>query len=297
MNDSRLLWNWKWLLPLLSFLSELVRSESSSPNLSICNYFTVKVSFIWLFSLLVSDLLGLLDWLSLYLLPLLRLCSFYFRLYYFFLDNETMGDLSCHTWSICCLPVLFIIRLIVSNLVPITKLLRKCCSLRTGLAHYWWINDDDDVFLVAKPGRNAQIMRWCGIEQICCSNPVPISDSGQPRPRLWGPNSHSLSPTRRSSLPMTRDEWNKYNRQQAKDIHRGHQYMGLSVTSCVDDEVPRFYVTEHHKRPLPGSVRIRYRAWAWTRCNLSFRKFSGFRNCGIKLVTPIKFKFTIKDVF
>ena len=48
--------------------------------------------------------------------------------------------------------------------------------------------------------RHAQIMRRCGLEQVCCSNPVPTSESGKSRPRLWVPNPYSLSPTRRSNM-------------------------------------------------------------------------------------------------
>ena len=63
--------------------------------------------------------------------------------------------------------------------------------------------------------------------------------------------------------------------------------MGLSVTSCVDDEGPTSYVPEHRKKIIRGRVRIRYRAWALTCCNVPFWKLSGFWNCGIELVTPI----------
>ena len=77
---------------------------------------------------------------------------------------------------------------------------------------------------VSIPGRHDQIMRWCGLEQVLfCSNPVPTLDSGQPRPRLCVTNPHSLSQTRRSSMPMTRDEWNKYNRKRTKDRNGEHQ--------------------------------------------------------------------------
>ena len=48
--------------------------------------------------------------------------------------------------------------------------------------------------------RHARIMRRCGIEQVCCSNQVPTSDSGQSSPRLWVPNPYYLSPTRRSNM-------------------------------------------------------------------------------------------------
>ena len=63
--------------------------------------------------------------------------------------------------------------------------------------------------------------------------------------------------------------------------------MGLSVTSCVDDEGTSSYLPEHPNRPLPSSVIIRYRAWSWRICNLPYWKFSGFRNCVIVPVTPI----------
>ena len=48
--------------------------------------------------------------------------------------------------------------------------------------------------------RHAQIMRRCGLKQVCCSNPVLTSDSGQSSPRLWVPNPYSLIPTRRSNM-------------------------------------------------------------------------------------------------
>ena len=38
--------------------------------------------------------------------------------------------------------------------------------------------------------------------------------------------------------------------------------MGLSVTSCVDDEETSSSIPEQPNRPLSGSVRIRYRDWA-----------------------------------
>ena len=71
----------------------------------------------------------------------------------------------------------------------------------------WYDDDDDDVFSVSGPGSHAWITRRFGIEQICFSNPVPPSDSGQSSPRLWVTNPHSLSLTRRSSMPITRRKW------------------------------------------------------------------------------------------
>ena len=62
---------------------------------------------------------------------------------------------------------------------------------------------------------------------------------------------------------------NKYigneNRQQAKDRHRGNQflnYMEMSFTSCVEEKEPGSYVPKHPKRQLPSSLRIRYGAWS-----------------------------------
>ena len=63
------------------------------------------------------------------------------------------------------------------------------------------------VFLVSVPGRCARVMRRCGLKQMCCSNPVPTSDSVQSSPRIWVPNPHYWSPTRRSKIPMTRELW------------------------------------------------------------------------------------------
>ena len=60
--------------------------------------------------------------------------------------------------------------------------------------------------LVLQAVRHAQIMRRCGLKQVCCYNPVPTSVSGQSIPRHWVPNPHSLSPTRQSNMPMTWDE-------------------------------------------------------------------------------------------
>ena len=48
------------------------------------------------------------------------------------------------------------------------------------------------VFSVSRPGWDARIMRWCGLEQVLfCSNSVPTSDRAQPSPRLWVPNPYS----------------------------------------------------------------------------------------------------------
>ena len=71
----------------------------------------------------------------------------------------------------------------------------------------------------------AQIMRWCGLEQVFWSNLVPTSDGGQPVPNFCVRNLHSLSPTKRSSTQMKRDEWNEYNIQRAKDSHGGQQFL------------------------------------------------------------------------
>ena len=64
----------------------------------------------------------------------------------------------------------------------------------------------------------------------------PTLGSGQPIPRLWVPNAHYLSLTRRISMPMTRDEWYEYNRQLEKYIQAGYQRinrMGVLVASRV----------------------------------------------------------------
>ena len=81
----------------MSLLLELVRSDSSSPNSSIFASVVVKVFFVLLFILLISDLLDLLDRLDLDLFSLILLCYFSCRLFYCLLYNETLGDLPCHT--------------------------------------------------------------------------------------------------------------------------------------------------------------------------------------------------------
>ena len=97
VNDVGLLWKWKWLFPIMSALSELVRSYSLYLNSSISAFIVVKVFFVWLFRFPMLDLLELLDRLALYLSP-----SFYFFccISYCLLENETLGDLICHTWII-----------------------------------------------------------------------------------------------------------------------------------------------------------------------------------------------------
>ena len=51
----------------------------------------------------------------------------------------------------------------------------------------------------------------------------------------------------------------------------------------VWDEGPIYSLTEHPENwPLPGSVRIRYRAWAWTLISPPSLSFLGFRNIGFK---------------
>ena len=81
LNDVRLLWNWKWLFPLLSSLSELVRMDYSSPNSSMLASNVVKVFFVFLFSLSISDLLDLLGWIAQGILSLILffLSSFLLR--------------------------------------------------------------------------------------------------------------------------------------------------------------------------------------------------------------------------
>ena len=139
---------------------------------------------------------------------------------------------------------------------------------------------------VSRPGRHAQIMRWCGLEQVrFFSNPVPTSESGQPSPIIWVPNPHSLIQTRRSSMSMTIDKWKKYNRQRTKVRPRGGTNLtngGYKLTCVLKT---RNLVLLYTERPeiyqLPSSVRIRYCAWAWTFCNLLFQniiRLSKFRN-------------------
>ena len=120
--------------------------------------------------------------------------------------------------------------------------------------------------------RHAQIMRRCGLEQVCCSNPVQTSDSGQSSPRLWVPNPYSISPTRQSNMHL---QWQGTNerihsqRQQVtkrtKDRHGGTNFTyGESQLPCLWHERPSSSVPEHPKIPLPSSVRIRYCVRAWT---------------------------------
>ena len=120
--------------------------------------------------------------------------------------------------------------------------------------------------------RHAQIMERCGLEQVCCSNPVPTSDSGQSSPRLWVPNPYSLNPKRQSNMHANdkgrmngyigndNREWNE----QRTDTGGTNFTYGDSQLPCLWHKGPSSSVPEHPKRPLPSSVRILYCAWAWT---------------------------------
>ena len=142
--------------------------------------------------------------------------------------------------------------------------------------------------------RHAQIMRRCGLEQVCCSNPVPTSDSGQSSPRFWVPNPNYLSPTRRSKPAF---QWQGTNERihrqwhqgtkQTKDRHGGHQFhiWGISVTSLVTQRTwffctrtPRETITQQRENSL---LRVGLNIF-----DLPFRRFSDFRNYGLEPVTP-----------
>ena len=93
-------------------------------------------------------------------------------------------------------------------------------QLKVAWWWWWWC------VLVSRPGRHAQIMRCCGLEQVLFwSIMVPTSESGLPSPRIWVTKPYSLSRTRQSSMPMTRDKWNEYNRQITKDRHGGQHFL------------------------------------------------------------------------
>ena len=55
--------------------------------------------------------------------------------------------------------------------------------------------------------RHARIMSRCGLKQVCCSNPIPTSDSGQSSLRLWFSNPYSLSLTRQSNMHFNDNGW------------------------------------------------------------------------------------------
>ena len=120
--------------------------------------------------------------------------------------------------------------------------------------------------------RHAQIMRQCGLEQVCCSNPVPTSDSGQSSPRLWVSNPYYLSPTRRSNMHANvKGRMNGYIGNNNREQNERRTDTGGTNFTYRDSQLPRLWhkgpsssVPEHPKRPLPRSVRIRYCAWAWT---------------------------------
>ena len=120
------------------------------------------------------------------------------------------------------------------------------------------------LFLVCMPGRHAQIMRRCGLKQVFCYNPVPNSDSGQSKPRLWLPNPYSLSLTRRSNMHANdKGRMNGYigndnrDRNERRTDTRGTNYIYRdSQLPCLWHEGPSSSVPEHPKRPLPRSMRI-----------------------------------------
>ena len=85
------------------------------------------------------------------------------------------------------------------------------------------------VFLVSGRGRHAQIMRRCGLEHMCCSNPVPNSDSGQYSPRHLGAQLAFFKPDKTKEHSNDKGQMNEYigndNRQRAKDRQGGHQFL------------------------------------------------------------------------
>ena len=87
------------------------------------------------------------------------------------------------------------------------------------------------LFSVSGPVRHAQIMRRCGLEQVCCSYSVPTSDSGQSRPRLWVTNLHSLSPTRQSKMHANdKGRMNRYIGNVNRERNERRTYTGAPIT-------------------------------------------------------------------
>ena len=116
---------------------------------------------------------------------------------------------------------------------------------------------------------------------------IPTSDSVQPIPRLRVPDAYSLSRQQRI-MPITRDEWYEYNRQREKERQSGHQWMNRCDFQLPHlwHEEPSYYFTEKlDNLPLPGSVIIRYRVWAWTCISSPSESSSGFQNRRFKLKT------------
>ena len=97
---------------------------------------------------------------------------------------------------------------------------------------------------------------------------VPTSGRGQPSPRLWVPNPHTLIPKEKSGMPTTKDECYEYNIQRSKADSGG-----TNLSNEWEFQLPRVLgrrtsasLTEHPEfLTLPGSVRIYYRTWAWKR--------------------------------
>ena len=128
------------------------------------------------------------------------------------------------------------------------------------------------LFSVSGPGRHARIMRRCGLKQVCCSNPIPTSDIGQSRPRIWVPNPYYFSPTKRSNMHFNdKGRMNGYIGNDNRKRNKWRTDTGGNNFTYADSQLPRLWhegpsssVPEHPKRPWPSNVRIRYCAWAWS---------------------------------
>ena len=141
--------------------------------------------------------------------------------------------------------------------------------------------------------RHAWIMRRCGLEQICCSNPVPTSDSGQSSPGRWVPNPYYLSLTRRSNMHFNDKgqmhgyigNANRERNERRTDTGAPISHTGtLSYLACDTRDLVLLYQTPQEtitqqRENLLLHVGLNI-------FNLPFWKFSGFQNCGLEPVTP-----------
>ena len=141
--------------------------------------------------------------------------------------------------------------------------------------------------------RHARIMRRCGLEQFCCSNPVTTSDSGESSPRLWVTNQYSLSPTRRSNMHANdkgrmngyKGNDNREQNDQRKDTGGTNFTYGDSHLPRLCHEGPSSPVPEHPKKTITQQRENLLLRVGLNNCNLPIRKFSDFRDCGLESVT------------
>ena len=119
---------------------------------------------------------------------------------------------------------------------------------------------------------------------------VPTSDRGQTSPRLWVPNPHSLSPTGRSSIPFYKRRMIWIQQTTRKGQTRGAPiYLTNGPFSCLvcweeGPTAPLHNTLSFDHHPVPWEYTI---SRGPDHAYRPFQKFSGFRDCGIKPVTPI----------